>query len=37
MWGPTEIFTFEPKSFTELFKEFCLNSLLIKEEVVNAL
>ncbi len=36
MFNHNEVFTVEPKDFTELFKDFCLNSLLNKDEVVKA-
>jgi len=36
MYNYNEIFSVEPKDFTETFKEFCLNSLYNKEEVVHA-
>ena len=32
-----EIYTVEPKEFTETFKDFCFASLYIKEEVIHAL
>ena len=34
MWSPYEIFRVEPKSFTDLFKEFLLNSVFITPESV---
>jgi dynein heavy chain len=35
--SPKEVFQEEPKDFTETFKDFCFNSLYIKEEVIRAL
>lgn len=34
MWTPHEVFYNEPKSFTELFKEFLLNSIMASSETV---
>lgn len=34
MWSPHEIFRVEPKTFTDLFKEFLLNSVFVTPESV---
>lgn len=37
MWTPYEVFTNEPKSFTEVFKDFLLNSITASAESVTCL
>ncbi len=37
MFRYNEVFRVEPKDFTEIFKEFCLNTFYIKDEIVWAL
>lgn len=37
MWTPHEVFFNEPKSFTEIFKEFLLNSIMASPESVKCL
>ena len=37
MFTPHEIFTNEPKSFTEIFKDFLMNSILASSESVSCL
>lgn len=37
MYNPNHIYEEEPKDFTETFKDFCFESLYIKEEVITAL
>lgn len=37
MWTPHEVFFNEPKSFTEIFKEFLLNSIMASPESVRCL
>jgi dynein heavy chain len=37
MWHYKEVFSNEAKDFTTVFKDFCLASLWMKEEVIRAL
>jgi dynein heavy chain len=37
MYNPVEVFKCEPKDFTEIFKIFCLQSILITPEAIAAL
>lgn len=37
MWSPYEVFKVEPKSFSEIFKEFILNASFVSPEVINCI
>jgi len=37
MWSPYEVFKVEPKTFTDLFKEFLINSVFVTPEAVQCM